>query len=100
MHSKQDQVEKLLTKRYGFVFKENINSSIGVRRIFVHLFGIEVSVSPYRVCFYRSATVSTEVPNPFPVKSSPACFGVDQKSQIVAYLEKTLAVSRSAAPVF
>jgi hypothetical protein len=51
-----------------------------------HLYGLEVSISQYRVCFY-SPTPEGET-NGFPAKNHPCCFDVDKKTLIREYLEK------------
>lgn len=92
MHSKQLQIQKLLVERYGFVFKQNVAGAIGTRAIFVHLYGLEASVSEYRVCFYGNSISGGDSADYFPAKNKPRCFDADQKSQIKAYLEQTIAL--------
>lgn len=91
MHNKQTQLEKLLISRYGFAFKENINGSIGTRVVLKHLYGLEVSISPYRVCFYSNSSTETLPKSFFPAKTAPRCFDTDKKTQIKEYLEKLFA---------
>lgn len=92
MYDKQSRLEKLLMKRYGFVFKETVSGSIGVRVILIHLYGLEVSISPYRVCFYGSDSTAGDASlNSFPAKNNPHCFDIGKTSRIREYLEKTIA---------
>ncbi len=100
MQTKQTQIEKLLVSRYGFVFKENINGSVGTRVILKHLYGLEVSISPYRVCFYSSPAIGGVPANPFPMKNAPRCFDADKKTAIKEYVEKLFAFTNQPVQTF
>ena len=94
MMSKQEQVEKLLAGKYGFVLRKNVNGVIGRRVIMAHLYGLEVSISQYRVCFYSSTPEGES--NGFPAKKHPCCFNVDKKTLIKGYLEKLFAFHKQS----
>ena len=100
MQTKQTQIEKFLVSRYGFVFKENINGAIGTRVVLKHLYGLEVSISPYRVCFYSSPAIGGVASNPFPMKTAPRCFDADKKGEINQYLEKLFAFTNQPVQTF
>ncbi len=98
--SAQQQLRKILEKQFGFIFMSSKATVFGERwRLRCEDAGIEAQLGAHRICFYGYKTEANsadelKTKTNLPATSRPLCFDTDEKTNICAFLEKTLGVSR------
>ena len=103
----QEQIRKMLEKEFAFEFVSKKSTNFGERWLMrCTQANLEAQLGVHRICFYTSAlrtdaaeTSNIQVQDDSLSAVRPLCFDTDGRSDVRAFLQKTLKVTKISSKI-